>query len=257
MADKNCGEKRGLAGRLSLWALFAKGSFYRVLTVALLMAVAETVLLGRILQQSSTAPFEQMIEESRVQFVFLAAFLAVFFLLIRAGRSLDNEGRYTVMRLKVTKTEFFVFRTVYNVLCCLTLFAVQIALVLWFGECYRRMSGTPDTSWMVFLAFYRNRFLHCLMPMAETGKWVRNGLMLLALGMEEAGGAGKRYRTTQAGVFVLSAVWFATPVGLVWQDMVCCLVYVVVIAADLWDLRAACRSGEWIRPDTGTVQSQG
>jgi hypothetical protein len=41
----------------------------------------------------------------------------------------------------------------------------------------------------------------------------------------------------------MAAAWFAAPVGLAWQDMVCCLVYVVVMAADLLDLYWSCKAG--------------
>ena len=49
MVGKNRAEKRGLPG-LSLWALLARGSFYKVLAVALLMAAAEVPLFYRTLR---------------------------------------------------------------------------------------------------------------------------------------------------------------------------------------------------------------
>lgn len=247
--------KRGISGALSLWALLAKGSFYKVLTVALLMAVTETALFCHGLRGGLGAPFELKIEESRIHFVFLAALGMVFFLLIRMNGILDREGRYTVMRLKVTQVQFFVIRTAYDALCLLMLFALQVGLVLCFAGIYRRTPGMPQGPQMLFLAFYRNEFLHCLLPMAETGKWVRNGLMLLAMGMEEAGGIGKRYRVTQVSVFVMAAAWFAVRVGPTWQDMVCCLVYAVVMAADLLDLYWSCKNRGAMRQREGMYES--
>ena len=243
MAEKNSRHRRGSSGALSLWALLAKSSFYKVLAVALLMAVAETALFGRALQSGPGAPFELKIEESRIHFVFLAALGAVFFLLIRMNGILDREGRYTVMRLKVAQARAFALRTAYDALCLLMLFALQVVLVLCFAGAYGRTPGMPQGSQMLFLAFYRNDFLHGVLPMAETGKWVRNGLMLLAMGMEEAGGIGKRYRVTQVSVFVMAVAWFAVRVGPTWQDIVCCLVYAVVMAANLLDLYWSCKAG--------------
>ncbi len=243
MGKRDSGGKRGLSGALSLWALLAKGSFYKILAVALSMAAIEAAAFHHVLQKGWAAPFEKMIEESRIHLVFLAALGAAYFLLIRMNGILDNEGRNAVMRLRATGAGLFAIRTAYDMLCLLMLFGVQTGLVLWFAESYRRMPGALAGPQMVFLAFYRNEFLHGLLPMAERGKWVRNGLMLLALGMEEAGGMGKRYRITQVSVLVLSAAWFAVPVGLVWQEMVCGFVYMVVIGADLWDLHMSCRRG--------------
>lgn len=235
--------KTGLSGGLSLWALLAKGSFYKILAVAFFMAVTEAAAFRHTLQKSAALAFEINVEWSRIHLVFLAALGTAFFVLIRTNENLDNKGRYTVMRLRVTGAELFAIRTAYDMLCLLLLFGVQAGLVLWFAESYRRMPGALAGPQTVFLAFYRNEFLHGLLPMAERGKWVRNALMLLALGMEEAGGMGKRNRTTQVSVFVLSAAWFALPAGLTWQEVICDFVYAVVIAADLRDLYMSCRNG--------------
>lgn len=244
MVKKNSKGRRELSGTLSLWALLVRGSFYKVLAVVLLLAVAEMALFCGTLQGGGTAALEIIMEESRIHFVFLAAFGAIFFLLIRRNKVLDHEARYTVMRLRVSQAKLFGIRTAYDILCLLVLFAAQMGLVLGFAEAYRRTPGMFDGPQLLFMAFYRSEFLHCLLPLADTEKWVRNGLMLLAMGMEEAGGIGKRYRTTQVSVFLMAAIWFTTPVGLVWQDMLCCFVYGVVIAADLLDLYRSCKTRE-------------
>lgn len=243
MAENNGRQRKTMWSALSLWALLAKGSFYKVLAVAFLMVMTETALFFHALQGGLAAPFDLMIEESRIHLVFLAALGAAYFLLIRMNRILDNEGRYTVMRLRATQTQVFAVRTVYDALCLLTLLAVQVGLVLCFSVIYGRTPGMQQGPQTLFLAFYRSRFLHGLLPMADTGKWVRNGLMLLAMGMEEAGGVGKRYRVTQVSVYLMAASWFAAPVGLAWQDRICCFVYAVVMAADLLDLYKSRKAG--------------
>ena len=47
------------------------------------------------------------------------------------------------------------------------LFAVQAGLALCFAESYRRTPGMPQGAQTVFLAFYRNDFLHGVLPMAD------------------------------------------------------------------------------------------
>ena len=61
MVGKNRAEKRGLPG-LSLWALLARSSFYKVLAVALLMAAAEVPLFYRTHRGDGIAGFEIKIE---------------------------------------------------------------------------------------------------------------------------------------------------------------------------------------------------
>lgn len=86
----------------------------------------------------------------------------------------------------------------------------------------------------MFLAFYRSKFLHCLLPLAETGKWVRNILCILALGMGAAQEREKKRQLGQICQFIVTASWFVTPIGLVYMDVICDIVYGVTILGTLW-----------------------
>ena len=73
-----------------------------------------------------------------------------------------------------------------------------------------------------------------LLPMAEAGKWMRNLFLLAAFSLEAGRGAGKRNYAVLNLLFVVTAVWFVSPIGINFLDVVCMLVYGAVIAVNLW-----------------------
>lgn len=223
------GRVRGGAAVLSVWALLARSSFYKIMGVLFLAGLAELGLFYHCLcRTGGKVLFEAAVEESRVGLLFLGALGAVFFLLAGTEAFLDREGRYTLLRLKISQTGLFAVKAVYNVFCLLLLFAVQAGLVFGMAWLYGRQGW--DTPQFLFLAFYRSEFLHCLLPMEEAGKWVRNILLLLAFGMEAAGGGSGRL---QGGLFALAAVTFTVPIGMGWREAVGDIAYAAVIAANV------------------------
>lgn len=234
--------KRGMSAGMSVWALLAKSSFIKVLAVVFLLAVAETVLFYDTLRGEGIRSLEVQIEESGARYLFLAALGAVFFILVLTEKTLDTAGRYTMMRLRIAGERLFAVKTSYNVLCLLVLFAVQTGLVFWLAYVYGRTpemqsmeNGGIVVSQVIFLAFYRSDFLHSLFPMAEACNWVRNALLLLALGADAAGRAGRKRQAAQVALFLLAAVCFTDSIGTGWPDVICDIVFLVAIGVNVWE----------------------
>lgn len=229
-----------MSASLSVWALLAKSSFAKVLAVVFLMAAAEMALFYDTLRGDWIAALEVQIEESGARYLFLAALGAVFFILVRTEKALDTAGRYTMMRLRIARERLFAVKTTYNILCLLVLFAVQTVLVFWFAYVYGQTpkiqsleEGGTVVSQVIFMAFYRSEFLHSLFPMAEAGNWVRNALLLLAFGMEAAGGAGRKRQAAQVALFALAEVCFVGSIGTGWPDIICDIAFLVSIGANV------------------------
>ncbi len=221
-------------GMLAVWALFSRSSFYGILAVLFLMTAAECLSFYAVLHGSGqTDMLEMMIDKSLAAAFFLTALGLIFFIQIWAAGRMDRKSRYTLMRLKLSKTQFFLLRTGYHVLCLTSLFAVQVCVILWMAWMYEKtFAPVSPSGQLLFLAFYRNEFLHSLLPMAETGKWVRCVLLILAFGIE-AGFQEKNRVAGQVGMFVLTACWFVSPVGMWYGDVICCVTYGIVIGMDL------------------------
>lgn len=254
--NPGAGSKRkdGISLRLAVWGLLAECTFYKILAVLALMAVLELSLIYRNLTggERGNAPgataggtegitgslgavmhSPEVMAEVFGSVIFPAALGLVFLILIWTEGALDRKSGNTLMRLRVTGKELFTARTVYNMCCLWLVFAVQTALAFVSAELYRWTLAPGAAPQLLFLSFYRSEFLHCLLPMAEAGKWVRNFLMLAALGMEAAAAGGRRRQAVQAGLYIMTAVWFTGPMGMNYRDIICMIAYICVIAADL------------------------
>ena len=216
---------------LSVLALLAQGSFYKVLTTTGIMMALECV-------DFSLAPL-----------CFLTVLGMVFLILcMMEGESGGVKSRYTWQRLQITQKHLFLLKTVYNVLCFILLFAAQT--VMGIRSCYRYSLHIPRESLspqLVFLAFYRREFLHCLLPMAEILKWIRNILLILAFSITAAADTSVRPRRNmvivRAVIYIMTFCWFITPVGINIADIGLCITCTVVCTATVCRMSGYSRRG--------------
>lgn len=179
---------------LSLFALYARSSFCKILAAFAGLAVAEGIsfaVVCRGLGQNDRVLYpEKMIDMCFFRFIFLAALALVYFILVvTEGERNGCKSSYTLLRLKISKMRQFAVRMVYNFLCLTLVFAVQILAAFVFCRLYEaKMPAELVSPQYLFLVFYRNAFLHCVLPMADVGKWVCNFLLILALAMDAACG---------------------------------------------------------------------
>lgn len=223
---------------LALWALYTRSSFYKILLVLAGLALAEGVsfrlMCGGLEQSGVTVYPEEMIERCFLQYIFLTALGLVYFILLwTESERKGSKASYTLLRLKITEKQQFAVRTAYNALCLMLVFAVQTALAYIICRLYAdRLPPELVSPQYFFLTFYRNRFLHCLLPMAETGKWIKNLLLLLAFGMDAAGGIRDRNYITAICLYIFSARLFAADIGTL-DVLFCGIIYALFIAAAL------------------------
>lgn len=234
------GEK-GAAPALALWALLAGSSIYKILGVLALTACAEALLFyGRIRGAGDSGVEYQTlaaaVEGSHISMVFLAALGLMYLLLIRTERRMESKSGGTMRRLRLSQREVFWIQTIYNGACLILLFGVQIWLCIWMTGVYGRGAQEAQAPpQRLFLAFYRIDFLHCLLPMAETVKWVRNLLLVLAFSMEAAGSASKAEYASPIMLYTLTAGWlFVSPLGGNLTDWIGMLLYGLMIAVNVW-----------------------
>lgn len=196
---------------LSVLALLVQGSFYKVLFTVGIMAALECV-------NFRLSPL-----------CFLAALGTVFLILcIMEGEPRNVRSCYTWQRLRITPKRLFLLKTVFNFLCFILLFAVQSGMGIWF--CYRyslQMPRESQSPQLLFLTFYRWEFLHCVLPMAEVLKWLRNLLLILALSMTAAAEPSaiprKNMALGRACLYIMAACWFVTPIGIQTADIGLCI----------------------------------
>lgn len=236
-------EKRRNSGKpiLSLWALLARYSIYKVLAVLVVMALAEILLFYRCLRTGGGYTLESAVEKSHLSVVFVVALWLVCFALAWTQGRLDIRSSAVMLRLRLSGSRIFMIKTAYNMACIVVLFMAQIWLGIWLVGIYgREMGEIYAPPQRLFLAFYRVDFLHCLLPMAEIGKWIHNLLLLLAFGTEAAKDKKKNYIPLFA-LLSLPANWFVSSMGVNVMYLICCLTYIVVITVNIRQVRKAQR----------------
>lgn len=232
-------KRNGVGPALALWALLARSSIYKVLAVLVVMVPAEVILFCRYIRTEWAYDIKYRtltatVESSHISVIFLAALGLLYFVLVWTEGRLDSGSGGTMLRLRLSGSRIFRIKTAYNVACLVLLFAVQIWLCIWLVGLYGREAEEVYASpQRLFLAFYRIDFLHCLLPMAEVGKWVRNILLLLSFGMEAAQRREKGKYIPSIQLYVLTAGWFVSSLGGSVTDWICIILYAVMTVVNV------------------------
>lgn len=237
---KKAETRKDMKPALAVWALLAKSSIYKVFAILAVMVSAELLLFYNSIKTEWENYTEYntlagAIAGSHSSLIFLAALGLMYFMLAWTEGRLETKSGAVMRRLRLSGSRLFAIKTAYNTACLAVLFIAQIWLCIFLVEAYGRETAEElyASPQRLFLAFYQIDFLHCMLPMAEVGKWVRNLLLLLAFGMEAAAGAGKTEKKSYVPLiplYVLTASWFVRPVGVDSLDIICDVVYMIAIA---------------------------
>ena len=201
----------------SVFMLMARSTIYRVLGLLILMAVAEAGLFWLRLQQGAidgNFSLEAIISESRLSWACAAFFLFVNVILSWGSYTISDT--YTAARLSVSGKAVYLWQCVYNTLCYLLFWMVQILITVGLCRVYEAMAPAEFVSnQTVFLAFYRSNFLHSFLPFEDTWVWVRNILLVVALGICSSRIPGKNRKIGIGSCFLIAAtgVFFVQGIG--------------------------------------------
>ncbi len=177
---------------IAVFMLFVRSSLYPVLVLSVLMAAAEWLLfhfawqtLERQYLDGATAlrNAEVIVDKAGMELVFFAALGILTILLAKMERNMGSRPEYSLYRLNITPKSVCLWQALYNSCCFFLLWAVQavvaFGLVVYFT--HTAESGLV-TNQSLFLAFYRNDFLHAVLPLERMAGWGRNAVWFLALG---------------------------------------------------------------------------
>lgn len=230
---------------LSVLALAARSTVYRVSGLLLLTFGAEAALFYRALQSASDGGLntpEALIDGSGIPLVCGVSFLLLSALLSMTGYERAGvRTRYTIRRLSVREETVVLLWACYNTACFLLFWAFQVlaALVL----CRWYLAAVDPAYWngqTVFLAFYRSDFLHSLLPLEEKSRFVRNLALAPALGLAAACFAMKQRRGKlgiSAGVLAaFTLMEFPRKMGSFSSDMVGMLIALGAAAWCVFDI---------------------
>ena len=167
---------------------------------------------------SGMASLERMFMRAATNVYFRVALVLITIVICLPGCEFKSNVSYTLRRLSISERATFFHQAAYNALVYLMLFGVQLALVFGLSQYY--LSVVPEeciSNQTMFLAFYRNDFLHSLLPLEDIGLWIRNGLLVITFGLATAEYPYRQRRhkfsSTALALVVYTIVWFDQSIG--------------------------------------------
>lgn len=168
---------------LSVLALDARCTVYKMLGILVMMAIAQLAFFYRVLQNTINqwqeiganwrengllVTFEQAIEGSYINIFFVITLVGIMLVLIwSCSEHGKSRSKQLLWRLRIERRRLFVVWSIYRFFCILIVFAWQILLVMAMDELYQYMIAQGLAPQSLFLAFYRDDFLHGLLPISD------------------------------------------------------------------------------------------
>lgn len=231
---------------LSVLMLIARSTIYKILVLFLVTVCAEWFLFRFSLNSALVAAdaglgmtsLESIVSSSRIPWAFAICFVIMTVLLCMIGCEYESKQGYTLRRLSVSEPSVFVWQSVYNTFCFFMLWAVQTLIAYCLCKLYLAKVDPALTSVQtIFLAFYRNNFLHSLLPLSEVSRWIRNILLVMCLGLAAAHFPYQQRRgkvgVTIIAMTALSLVFFSRSIANLGDDILIILLSIANITAVL------------------------
>ncbi len=233
---------------LSVFALAVRGTLYKVLAICAAAALLQLGLCVFFLKWGTAwegipTLLEQLIDltfygvVAKIAFIAVCAMLCVF----SCDHSPSRSG-YTLRRLQIGERTAVFWFAVCNAGMLALFWASQLATALAVYLLCRwadpSVAAFPQT---LLIAFYRNGYLHALLPLREVSLWVRNLSLLAALALCCAAFSYHQRRghnrLEPLVLMLFTLFYFSQPAGSLDSDLVLILVALAAGVFSLFSLR--------------------
>ena len=219
---------------LSVFALIARNSIYRVAGLLLLLAAADGALAWywiSVLGYDLSNLFRNGNGGFGIALAVIFVLIAV--VQIRRGDIYSGPQGYTMRRLVISEKAVAVLQILYNILCWLILWGVQVLTVFLICKLYYRYgAGAAAAEQQLFLLFYISPLLHSLLPMEEGLAWIANAAMVVGLSVITTYAMTRRREKKVAGevipVIFMVIVLFRRELGSFFFNVVTALGYLTL-----------------------------
>jgi hypothetical protein len=188
--------------------------------------------------------------DSRIMLAAAVSFILLCEILCMTGLGPGAKSLYTLRRLAISEKEILCWLAVYNTLVFLIFWMFQILVVMglcrlyeWLAPILGEKNGVPVSELLVgpqtvYIAFYRDKYMHSLLPMAEISRWIRNLVLLLGLGVCTTTFSNSlRYGKKGVALLIVMVAtlgMFCGSVGILEADMVCMVVVLIAGISSAW-----------------------
>ena len=224
---------------LSVTALWLRRSLRPLALLLAALFALEPASFWLALRARAAWGLEAVLAASHVGLIAGAAFLLLCAWLFYVGGEFSARPSYTLRRLSVTPLGGFLARWAACGVCFAIFWGAQTAAALGLCLLYKRL-GPPElwSAQAALMAFYRNAFLHGLLPLHDTTLWVRNALLCLALGAAAARMPARRKFGALPYPAVLTVCCFRCELGGFVLPLLLSLLCGIVIAVELYKAAA-------------------
>lgn len=172
----------------SVFGLLSRNTIYKIFTVFVVLGAVESVWFWKKMKEQLAlqnqlelagvggGSLEYLVNSSHLFGWYTLAFVLITVFLAFSTCNWGSVQGYTLKRLRVSEWEIFWIQSVYNFLCYVLLMGVQLGFLFVIGYFYR-MQYADTTNQTMFLAFYRNAFMHSILPLEEWPRLLINLLM--------------------------------------------------------------------------------
>ncbi len=141
------------------------GSFYRVL---------KQVMEGTYRNGQYFIGFEAALSDIRIGAVFGLSLFGVMLVLVWTfSERGKGKTKYLLKRLRVGRGRIFALQSAYCVLCLWMVMALQVILVVVMYRMYVHFLAGDRVPQALLLAFYRDSFLHGILPLSDVFRTVK------------------------------------------------------------------------------------
>ena len=221
---------------LSVFALYARSSIFKILGVMLLTLIAEGFFFLRTIEKSLHMHNLGMIfDSSNIGLIFAVSFLLVTVLLCIPGCQFRSQTGYTLKRLSISEKEVFFCQSAYNFFIYVSFLAFQLAFCYLFSLYYISVAPTDAvTNQTLFLTFYKNELLHSIMPLSDVALWLRNLFLIVFLALAASEFSYKNRRRKFSVMTLISVAYplfsFEREIGDIGHSVFTALFMLIVIA---------------------------
>ena len=187
---------------ISVLALDVKNTIWKVLGLLALMSAVQLGYFYLFLQKEverwkeaempwgkrgTVTSFDSMITNSRISIFFIISAVLIWVVLIWGCSEHGKvRSKFTWHRLQIERRQVFVVWVVHRAFWMAVMLVWQICLLVIMDGMYQEIWALGDAPQSLFLACYRNSFVHALIPLSDSFYMVRLVCCVLLWGMGTA-----------------------------------------------------------------------
>jgi len=201
---------------LSVFALLADSTLYKIFAVLITMAAAESAwYYWRLHTEASfyLPEFERIMGNTKgFHIIFVIAFALIYGMLLKTAADFHGSSQtYTISRLSISRKKISLLAFLYTGGCLILLWAVQTGLYILFSSIYTELYRQTSYSIGLFLTSYYDAFFHGLFPRGFPEIHFRNAMLITGIAAQIGANAGNRVlRGFNAAGAIITAIYLFT-----------------------------------------------